>query len=135
MKFYLDEDLAPQIAVRLRDKEIDAVSALELGNAQLSDREQLRYVASEGRCLVTRNVRHFVVLAKEAIRRQESHAGIVLCPPSFQGFEVRKIADALTRLARQFPIGLGEFDVVYFEVLLGVVPRHERNRGRVRLLD
>jgi hypothetical protein len=37
----------------------------------------------------------------------------VLCPPSIQGFEVRKIADALIRLARQFPKGLGEFDVVY----------------------
>jgi predicted nuclease of predicted toxin-antitoxin system len=113
MKFYLDEDLAPQIAVRLRNKEIDAASALEVGNTQLSDREQLRYAASEGRCLVTRNVRHFVVLAQDAIRRQEPHTGIVLWPSSFQGFEVRKIADALIRLARQFPKGLGEFDVVY----------------------
>ena len=113
MKFYLDEDLAPQIAVRLRTKGIDAGSALEVGNTQVSDRDQLRCAAQEGRCLVTRNVRHFVVLAQDAIRRQEPHAGIVLCPPSIRGFEITKITAALTRLARQFPKGLGEFDVLY----------------------
>jgi len=37
----------------------------------------------------------------------------VLCPPSIRGFEVAKIAEALTRLARQFPKGLGEFDIFY----------------------
>lgn len=77
MKFYLDENLAPQIAARLRTKGVDAVNPLEAGNAQLPDRDQLRYAARAGRCLVTRNVRHFVVLARDAIRRQEPHAGIV----------------------------------------------------------
>ena len=113
MKFYLDEDLAPQIAARLRTKGVDAVSALEAGNAQLPDRDQLRYAARERRCLVTRNVRHFVVLARDAIRRQEPHAGIVLCPPSIRGFEITKITAALTRLAQKYPAGLGEFDVLY----------------------
>jgi predicted nuclease of predicted toxin-antitoxin system len=113
VKFYLDEDLAPQIAARLRTKGVDAVSALEAGNTQLRDRDQLRYAAREGRCLVTRNVRHFVVLARDAIRRQEPHAGIVLCPPSIRGFEITKITAALTRLAQKYPAGLGEFDVLY----------------------
>jgi hypothetical protein len=88
------------------------VSALEVGNGQLADREQLRYAAREGRCLVTRNVRHFVLLAQEAIRRQEAHAGIVLCPPSLRGVEIGKIARDLARLARRFPGRLGEFDVI-----------------------
>ncbi len=113
MKLYLDEDLAPQVAGRLRAKGLDAVSALEVGNIQLSDRDQLQYAAGEGRCLVTRNVLHFVILAQDAIRRQEPHAGIILCPPSIRAFEVVKIADALIRLARLFPEGLAEFDVLY----------------------
>ena len=86
MKFYMDEDVSPKIAERLRKKGIDAVSAIEAGNLQLSDREQLACAAGGGRCLVTRNVRHFIVLAQEAIRRQEAHAGIILCPPSIRGF-------------------------------------------------
>ena len=113
MKFYLDEDVSPKIAERLRKRGIDAVSAIEAGNLQLSGREQLACAATEGRSLVTRNVRHFIVLAQEAIRRHEPHAGIILCPPSMRGFEVKGIADALTRVAKRFPGGLGGFDVLY----------------------
>ena len=113
MKFYLDEDLAPKIAERLRKMGLDAVSALEVGNAQLSDRDQLRFAAEQGRCLVTRNARHFVLLAHAAIRHQDPHAGIVLCSPSIRGFEIGKIASALMRFARRFPDGLGPYDVVY----------------------
>lgn len=113
MKFYLDEDLSPRIAESLRKKGIDAVSAHDVGNVQVSDREQLAHAAREGRCLVTRNARHFVVLSQEAIARQEPHAGIILCSPSLQGSEVRAIADALTRLAKRFPKGLGGYDVLY----------------------
>ncbi len=113
MKFYLDEDLSPQIAERLRKRGINAVSAFEVGNVQLSDREQLAYAAQGGRCLVTRNVRHFILLAQEAIRRQQPHAGIILCPPSIRGFETGAIVAALTRLAKRFPRGLGDYDVLY----------------------
>ncbi len=113
MKFYLDEDLAPQVAERLRTMGLDAVSALGVGNAQLSDRDQLRFAARQGRCLVTRNARHFVLLAQAAIRDQDPHAGIVLCSPSVRGFEIGKIALALARLARRFPDDLGPYDVVY----------------------
>jgi predicted nuclease of predicted toxin-antitoxin system len=113
VKFYLDEDLTPQIAERLRKRGFDAVSAFEAGNAQISDRQQLTYAARAGRCLVTRNVRHFVILAQDAIRRQEPHAGIILCPPRIRGFEIGAIVDALTRLAKRFPEGLGPYDVLY----------------------
>jgi len=113
MKLYLDEDLSPQIARRLREAGVDAVSALEAGNVQLSDREQLRYAAAEGRALVTRNVRHFIVLARDAIARQEPHAGIVLCSSSLRGFEIARIAAALGRVVQRHPAGLGPFDVLY----------------------
>jgi predicted nuclease of predicted toxin-antitoxin system len=113
MKLYLDEDLSSQIAERLRDAGVNAVSAVDAGNVQLSDREQLRFAAAEGRALVTRNVRHFIALSKEAIARQEAHAGIVLCSSSVRGFEVSKIVAALLRLVQRHPSGLGPFDVLY----------------------
>jgi predicted nuclease of predicted toxin-antitoxin system len=113
VKFYLDEDLSPRIAEDLRKRGIDALSAHDVGNVQLSDREQLAHAAREGRCLVTRNARHFVVLSQEAIARQEPHAGIILCSSSLQGFEIRAIADALARVAKRFPKGLGGYDVPY----------------------
>jgi predicted nuclease of predicted toxin-antitoxin system len=112
VKFYLDEDLSPRIAELLHQRGLDAVSASEVGNRQLSDREQLLHAARQGRALVTRNIRHFVQLSKEAIARQEPHGGIILCPPRLRGFEVRTIADALTRIAKRFPKGLGGYDVL-----------------------
>jgi predicted nuclease of predicted toxin-antitoxin system len=113
MKLYLDEDLSPQIARRLREAGLDAVSAIEAGNVQLSDREQLRWAAAEGRALVTRNVRHFVVLARDAIARQEPHAGIILCSSGLRGFEIARIVSGLRRLVQQHPAGLDPFDVRY----------------------
>jgi predicted nuclease of predicted toxin-antitoxin system len=113
LKFYLDEDLSPRIAEWLRRRDLDAVSAFEVGNVQLSDRDQLAYATREGRCLVTRNARQFVSLSLEAVRQQKPHAGVIVCPPSIRGSEIRIIANRLIQAARQFPDGLGSYDVLY----------------------
>ncbi len=113
MRFYLDEDLSPRIAEWLRRRSIDAVSAFEVGNLQLSDRDQLAYATRKGRCLVTRNAHHFVPLSREAVRQQEPHAGIIVCPPSIRGSEIRAIASRLLQAAKQFPDGLGNYDALY----------------------
>lgn len=125
MKFYLDEDLSPRIARALRRKGVDAVSAHEVGNLQCSDREQLAYAAREGRCLVTRNARHFVPLSREAIRRQQPHAGIVLCPPSFRGSEIQAIVAALIQVVKRYPEGLGGYDVLFLS-RRGESVRHDK---------
>lgn len=115
MKFYLDEDLPPDIAELLRKQGVDAVSAHEAGNAQRPDQEQLAFAAQEERAIVTRDARHFIVLSQEAIRRQTPHAGIIICPPSMRESEISAIADALIRVATRYPEGLGEYDVVYLD--------------------
>lgn len=113
MKFYLDEDLSPKIAEALRAKDINAISAHEVKNNQLSDPEQLAYAAREGRCLVTRNALHFLVLARDAIQRQKPHAGILLCSPRYTGAEIRTLVDRLSRVAKRYPKGLGPYDILY----------------------
>jgi len=113
VKFYLDEDLSPTLAETLRRKGSDAVSAHEVGNIQLSDPEQLAYASREGRCLVTRNARHFLILARDAIHRQAPHAGILLISPRFTGAEIRILADQLARMAKRYPKGLGPYDILY----------------------
>ena len=89
------------------------MSAIEVGNIQCSDWEQLAYAARERRSLVTRNGRHFHVLANEAVRRQQPHSGIIVCPPSIRGSEVTEIVSRLLRQARRYPAGLGEYDLIY----------------------
>jgi predicted nuclease of predicted toxin-antitoxin system len=87
VKLYLDENLSPRIEDLLRTRGLDAVSAHEAGDTQLSDRAQLDYAVREGRALVTGDVgdfkpAEFVVIADaihEAVRRYPDGApGAVL---------------------------------------------------------
>jgi len=113
VRFYLDEDLAPIIAAALRRRGVDAVSAHELGQTGLSDAEQLGFAAGQKRCLVSANARDFRRLGRDAIEQRRPHAGIVLCPPRVHGLDVGAAVNALLEIARRYPSGLDEYDVLY----------------------
>jgi predicted nuclease of predicted toxin-antitoxin system len=113
VKFYLDEDLAPAIATALRKRDVDAISAHEVGHIGLSDAEQLTFAASQGRCLVSANARDFRRLGGDALEQGRPHAGIVLCPPRIHGLDVGAVVKALVKIAERYPAGLGEYDVLY----------------------
>ncbi len=116
MKFYLDEDLAPAVALALRQRGIDAVSAHDVRNLGLGDTEQLAFAARYRRCLVTGNARDFRSLGHEAVARQAPHAGIVVCPPKIHAATIGTVVTALIMLSRRYPAGLGDYDVVYLDV-------------------
>jgi predicted nuclease of predicted toxin-antitoxin system len=67
VKVYLDEDLSPSIALLLRQRGVDATSAHEAGNSQRDDRAQLDHATRQGRAIVTRNVIHFLQIARDAV--------------------------------------------------------------------
>ena len=113
MRVHLDEDLSPVIAQLLRQRDLDATSALELGVVQVSDQEQLDLAAAQGRALVTRNARDFKVLAAHRVQTHRAHAGIIVCPPTMRGSEYVLIADAIRPVAEVHPHGLGPYDLVY----------------------
>lgn len=106
MKLYLDENLSPRIAEMLRARGLDATSVHEVGNAQLDDGAQLRYASREGRAIVTGNVAHFVLLARDAVATNTEHGGIILVPSSFRTDEFAAIADGIEQVAREHPAGL-----------------------------
>jgi hypothetical protein len=108
VKLYLDEDLSPRVALLLRQGGLDAVSAHEVGQAGRLDLEQLRFATREGRCLVTRNVADFVEIVRDLVNRQESHAGIILVPPSFRGNEFSILDKAIADQATGLPGGLAD---------------------------
>ncbi len=112
MRFYLDEDLPPRLAQMLRHRGVDAVSAHELGNTQLTDGEQLDRAIQKGCCLVSANARDFIVIGPAAIAAGTPHAGIVLCPPRAHRGDVAGLAKRLAEVARLSPRGLGEYDVI-----------------------
>jgi uncharacterized protein with PIN domain len=78
IKLYIDEDLTDRIAVTLRRKGFDAVSAHEVNMRGKTDKEQLEYATNQKRVILTRNVKHFVNLQREYFENSLHHDGIVV---------------------------------------------------------
>jgi hypothetical protein len=77
LKLLLDEHYANEIAVQLRAAGHDAVSVSERDLTGTDDEPLLRLAASEGRALLTNNVRHFAVLARQWAGSGQDHHGLV----------------------------------------------------------
>lgn len=54
------------------------MSTEEAGNRAASDAEQLSFAATQRRILLTFNVKHFVVLAREWSEAARPHSGIIV---------------------------------------------------------
>ena len=77
IKLYLDEDVHKKIALALRLKGYDVVSAHEVKNRGLSDSEQLKYAVKHGRAIFTFNSGDFSKLHTEYIANKLHHYGIL----------------------------------------------------------
>jgi len=78
LKLYLDEDVPEDIAITLRLRGYDVKTTKEAGNKGISDAEQLKYAASEGRILFSCNIADFYLQHNEFIRKGIEHRGIIL---------------------------------------------------------
>lgn len=65
IKLYLDEDVHKKIALSLRLKGYDVISAHEVQNQGIPDYKQLQYAISQQRAIFTFNVGDFNRLHKE----------------------------------------------------------------------
>ena len=81
MRAILEEQLSPQIAVLLRQAgyDVDAVADRE-DLAGRSDRIIFEVASSEGRAVVTNNIKDFRPLAAEWLAHGRVHAGLILLP-------------------------------------------------------
>lgn len=78
IKLYIDEDLTDRLAVALRSRGYDVISAHEVNMRGQTDKEQLEYAAKNNRAILTRNIKHFVILQREYYRHGLLHKGIVV---------------------------------------------------------
>lgn len=77
-KLYLDEDVHADLAVALRKRGFDVVYTQEIDKKGNDDIEQLDYAVKEERCILSYNVRDFVLLHNYFIKNNLSHFGIIL---------------------------------------------------------
>jgi predicted nuclease of predicted toxin-antitoxin system len=78
IKLYLDEDIDPLLTKVLRDRGYDILSTHEAKMHKSDDYKQIDFAISEGRAILTHNVRDFHRIAKEYGRISKSHSGIIL---------------------------------------------------------
>lgn len=74
IRFHLDENVNPAIAVSLRQRGIDITTSQETGLLGVSDVEQLAYARQERRVIFTQDA-DFLIFAAQT----SDHAGIAYC--------------------------------------------------------
>lgn len=78
IKLYIDEDLTDRLAIALRSRGYDAISAHEVDMRGGTDKEQLEYASKRNRVILTRNIRHFIALQREYYKKGLQHEGILV---------------------------------------------------------
>lgn len=80
IRFHLDENCDPRIAVALREHGIDATTARETGLRRAPDEQHFAFAIAEGRVIVTHDTDFLRIAAV-----QQEHPGIVFFPPHRSG--------------------------------------------------
>ncbi|MBI4688674.1 MAG: DUF5615 family PIN-like protein [Nitrospirae bacterium] len=78
IRLYIDEDLTDRLAVALRSRGFDVISAHEVDMRGRTDKEQLEYATKNNRVILTRNIKHFINLQREYYKNGLLHNGMVV---------------------------------------------------------
>jgi hypothetical protein len=113
IRFRLDEDQSPDVAVTARKFGIDITTTAEARLFGKPDAVQLAHAASEGRALISKNYPDFIRLTEEFEARQLPHAGVLFVPESMENYHYYQIAEAIAAYARNYPDGMPPYMVDY----------------------
>ncbi len=76
---YIDEDSMRNALVRaLRARELDVLTALDVGLTGRADEEHLEYATEQGRVLYSFNIKDFYHLHSVYMKEGKTHSGIIL---------------------------------------------------------
>jgi uncharacterized protein with PIN domain len=96
IRFLLDEDVSPEVAVVARGLGLDAVSVHEIARTGLSDEDQLVYAANQQRVLVTRNRDDFIALTRSFYATNRTHHGVLVFPRTLPNNKPAAMAHAIS---------------------------------------
>lgn len=95
IKLFLDEDIHLSMVLALRKRGYNVVHVQELDRRGKSDMEQLRYAVKEERCLLSFNVKDFVLLHNKYVESGEEHFGIIVSKQLPVGKTITKLLKVL----------------------------------------
>lgn len=98
-ELYLDEDVSALVAVLLKARGFDAVTARDAGRLGQDDARQLAHATLQGRCIVTHNRVHFENLHRHYMATGHEHHGIIIAARRTPQEIVRRLAMLLNSFA------------------------------------
>lgn len=101
LKLFLDEDIHAGLAHALQQRGYDVVHAQDPDRKGRSDSDQLAFAVHEKRCLMSFNVRDFVVLHNQYAEQNKTHWGIIVS-------RQLPIGEALKRLLKKVGLATQE---------------------------
>jgi predicted nuclease of predicted toxin-antitoxin system len=101
IKLFCDEDTPVALATALRKRGYDVVHVNDLKRKGKTDEEQLRYAALQERCLVSFNIKDFVLLHYTYLQRGEAHWGIIVSKQLPLGSALQKLLRILQECTRE----------------------------------
>jgi predicted nuclease of predicted toxin-antitoxin system len=92
LKLLLDEDVYLQLSIALRRRNYDVIHVQECNRKGFSDIEQLNYAIEEERCIITFNIKDYILLHNKYNNENIEHFGIIVTPK-------RDIRELISRLS------------------------------------
>lgn len=120
MKFLIDEDLSPKVALYLcQDCLIDTVAVRDRGLLGKDDRFILNYAFNEDRILVTANIGDFERFARSV----EVHSGIVFMEEGdlLREEQIRVVSEAIKAIKAEIEAGRDMVNRVLYISILGTM--------------
>lgn len=97
--FYFDEDVSVIVAKIIRAHGFEVVCASEVKELGRSDEEQLGYATKNNYILVTHNIRDFIKLYKDYLKKGFYHSGIILATRRRDNYELaRRLLELLQQI-------------------------------------
>lgn len=101
VRLFLDEDVHSGLAPALRKRGYDVYHTQELEGKGRSDSEQLAFAAQDQRCLLTFNVKDFVILHNFYVKNGQDHWGIIVSKQIPLRETLRRILQLLQRVSKE----------------------------------
>jgi predicted nuclease of predicted toxin-antitoxin system len=97
--FYFDEDVSVIVAKIIRAHGFKVVCASEVKECGRSDEEQLQYATKNSHILVTHNIRDFMELHRDCLKKGFHHYGIILATRKRDNYEfARRLLELLQQI-------------------------------------
>ena len=101
IRLYIDEHVWRKLAAQLRERGFDAVNVYEVDRGGLSDEEQWRYAAAQGRAILTfdKDGGRFVKSASDWFYAGHTHFGLIISNQVDRGELLRRVLSLLNSVS------------------------------------